>query len=144
MYCLLKILGIFQTPSQSLPFHDHTLITSVQWKVTRKIITHFPTRLSNEHWQWGIVVGLGQALPIAAPLSHWSAPQWAPPPTLYKGILESGLRKDGALLFIYLVEMLICRHLSLIAFQLKSLFFAPTTCLIYWPVMRWAERAWTL
>ena len=34
--------------------------------------------------------------------------------------------------------------LSLLAFQIKSLFLAPTTRLsIYWPVVQWAVRVWT-
>ena len=40
-------------------------------------------------------------------------------------------------------EILVYHFLSLLTFQLKSLFLAPTTCLlIYWPVLQLTEVAW--
>ena len=42
-----------------------------------------------------VVIGVRQTQAIAAPLSHWYAPQWVPPPpSIYKepkfGLMENG------------------------------------------------------
>ena len=76
---------------------------------------------------------------LAVPLSHWLGSQWAPPPSILLYRRSRNLAwEDGVL------EALLCHLLCLLAFWLKSLFFASTTCLtIYWPDVWWAQWAWT-
>lgn len=106
----------------------------------------------------GRVVGVGgwgsgrrQARIIAAPLSHWLTPQWAPPPSkrplvsncppetvsgttqpLVSAAVVSAPSPSyikGACSWLerrWFLEGLLCHHIRLLAFQLKSLFLVPT------------------
>ena len=99
--------------------------------------------------RWGS--GRRQARIIAAPLSHWLTPQWAPPPSERPlvsncpprtvsgtsptiGQCHGGLRPSPSYIKgawswrerRWLLEGLLCHHIPLLAFQLKSLFLVPT------------------